>query len=61
MDLVTHDLRKFVRLKLRCNSYVLEQPLSPLVVHTTDAHRELSALAPGVLTRHHAHHYGGLR
>ncbi|MFE7276390.1 DNA polymerase beta superfamily protein [Streptomyces sp. NPDC057623] len=59
MDLVTHDLRKFVRLMLRRNGYVLEQLLSPLVVHTTDAHRELFELAPGVLTSHHAHHYRG--
>lgn len=59
MDLVTHDLRKFVRLMLRRNGYVLEQLLSPLVVHTTDAHRELAGLAPGVLTRHHAYHYRG--
>lgn len=59
MDLVTHDLRKFVRLMLRRNGYVLEQLLSPLVVHTGDEHRELVALAPGVLTRHHAHHYRG--
>ncbi|MEV8435403.1 nucleotidyltransferase domain-containing protein [Streptomyces sp. HUAS 31] len=59
MDLVTHDLRKFVRLMLRRNGYVLEQLLSPLVVHTTDAHRELTDLAPGVLTGHHAHHYRG--
>ncbi|MFE0522603.1 DNA polymerase beta superfamily protein [Streptomyces sp. NPDC058954] len=59
MDLVTHDLRKFVRLMLRRNGYVLEQLLSPLVVHTGDAHRELAALAPGVLTGHHAHHYRG--
>ncbi|MBD0419721.1 nucleotidyltransferase domain-containing protein [Streptomyces sp. TRM S81-3] len=59
MDLVTHDLRKFVRLMLRRNGYVLEQLLSPLVVHTTEAHRELAALAPGVLTGHHAHHYRG--
>lgn len=58
-DLVTHDLRKFVTLMLRRNGYVLEQLLSPLVVHTTDAHAELTALAPGVLTRHHAHHYRG--
>ncbi|NBM18663.1 DNA polymerase beta superfamily protein [Streptomyces sp. GC420] len=59
MDLVTHDLRKFVTLMLRRNGYVLEQLLSPLVVHSTGAHRELAALAPGVLTRHHAHHYRG--
>ncbi|MET7285624.1 nucleotidyltransferase domain-containing protein [Streptomyces sp. NPDC005573] len=59
MDLVTHDLRKFVRLMLRRNGYVLEQLLSPLVAHTTDAHRELVSLVPGVLTSHHAHHYRG--
>ncbi|WP_149823367.1 nucleotidyltransferase domain-containing protein [Streptomyces tailanensis] len=59
MDLVTHDLRKFAQLMLRRNGYVLEQLLSPLVVHTGESHRELIALAPGVLTRHHAHHYRG--
>ncbi|MEU6062760.1 nucleotidyltransferase domain-containing protein [Streptomyces sp. NPDC047097] len=59
MDLVSHDLRKFVRLMLGRNGYVLEQLLSPLVAHTTDAHAELCALAPGVLTSHHAHHYRG--
>lgn len=59
LDLVTHDLRKFVRLLLRRNGYVLEQLLSPLVVHTTDTHRELAVLAPDVLTGHHAHHYRG--
>jgi predicted nucleotidyltransferase len=59
LDLVTHDLRKFARLMLRRNGYVLEQLLSPLVVHTTAVHAELVALAPDVLTRHHAHHYRG--
>ncbi|MBW5482991.1 nucleotidyltransferase domain-containing protein [Streptomyces bambusae] len=59
MDLVTHDVRKFVRLMLRRNGYVLEQLLSPLVVHTTPEHAELRDLAPHVLTLHHAHHYRG--
>ncbi|MFJ8674506.1 DNA polymerase beta superfamily protein [Streptomyces sp. NPDC093589] len=59
MDLVTHDLRKFARLLLRRNGYVLEQLLSPLIVHTTPVHDELTALAPGLLTAHHAHHYRG--
>ncbi|MEU0936968.1 nucleotidyltransferase domain-containing protein [Embleya sp. NPDC005971] len=58
-DLVTHDVGKFVRLLLRRNGYVLEQLLSPLIVHTTPAHAELVALAPGLVTRHHAHHYAG--
>ncbi|OZV83929.1 nucleotidyltransferase [Micromonospora echinospora] len=59
LDLVTHDLRKFVRLMLRRNGYVLEQLLSPLVVHTSPAHAALVELAPAALTRHHGHHYRG--
>ncbi|MFE9137504.1 DNA polymerase beta superfamily protein [Streptomyces sp. NPDC007355] len=59
MDLVTHDLRKFARLMLRRNGYVLEQLTSPLVAHTTETHAELVSLVPEVLTRHHAHHYRG--
>ncbi|MEV6031000.1 nucleotidyltransferase domain-containing protein [Nonomuraea sp. NPDC052116] len=59
VDLVTHDLAKFCRLLLRRNGYVLEQLLSPLVVTSSPVHEELVALAPGCLTRHHAHHYLG--
>ncbi|MBB2913614.1 hypothetical protein FHS43_004923 [Streptosporangium becharense] len=59
VDLVTHDLAKFCRLLLRRNGYVLEQLLSPLVVTTSPVHREMVALAPGFVTRHHAHHYLG--
>jgi predicted nucleotidyltransferase len=59
VDLVTHDLRKFVTLLLKRNGYALEQLLSPLVVCSTPAHDELRALAPGLITRHHVHHYRG--
>jgi predicted nucleotidyltransferase len=59
LDLVTHDIAKFARLLLGRNGYVLEQLLSPLVVTTSDAHRELVTLAPDCLTHHHAHHYHG--
>jgi uncharacterized protein len=59
MDLVTHDLAKFCRLLLGRNGYVLEQLLSPLVVASSPMHEELVALAPGCVTRHHAHHYLG--
>ncbi|WP_218920603.1 DNA polymerase beta superfamily protein [Lentzea guizhouensis] len=59
IDLVTHDVQKFCRLLTRPNGYVLEQLLSPLVVHTTDGHRQLVELATGCLTSRHAHHYGG--
>lgn len=59
MDLVTHDLVKFARLLLRPNGYVLEQLLSPLVVHSTPAHAELIRHAPGLVTSRHARHYQG--
>lgn len=57
IDLVTHDARKFFGLLLKKNGYVLEQVLSPLVVHTTPEHAELKEIARHCVTRHHAHHY----
>lgn len=33
--------------------------LSPHVVHTSPEHEELKSFVPGLLTRHHAHHYLG--
>jgi predicted nucleotidyltransferase len=59
IDLVTHDAAKFFRLLLRKNGYVLEQVLSPLVVHTSPARDELASIARRCVTRHHAHHYLG--
>jgi uncharacterized protein len=59
IDLVTHDAKKFFGLMLKKNGYVLEQLLSPLVVHTTPAHEELRAIAARCVTRFHAHHYLG--
>lgn len=59
LDLVTHDIEKFMRLMLKRNGYVLEQVFSPLVVATTPEHQELKALGGGCITRHHAHHYLG--
>lgn len=59
IDLVTHDAGKFFGLMLKKNGYVLEQLLSPLVVHTTPEHKELKALAAQCVTKHHAHHYLG--
>lgn len=59
VDLVTHDAKKFFGLMLKKNGYVLEQLLSPLVVHTTPEHEELKAIAQRCITRHHAHHYLG--
>jgi predicted nucleotidyltransferase len=59
MDIVSHDVRKFFRLLLKKNGYVMEQLYSPLVVHTTPEHAELKTIARGCITRHHSHHYFG--
>ncbi len=59
MDIVSHDVRKFFKLLLKKNGYVLEQLYSPLVVHTTPDHDELKRVARGCITRHHSHHYFG--
>jgi len=59
LDLVTHDLAKFIRLMLKPNGYVLEQLLSPLVLASTPEHQELMGLSRDLVTRHHAHHYLG--
>src|SRR4051795_930018 len=59
IDLVTHDAKKFFGLMLKKNGYVLEQLLSPLVVHSTPEHEELRNLAADCITKHHAHHYLG--
>src|SRR5688500_12385733 len=59
MDIVSHDVRKFFRLLLKKNGYVLEQLYSPLVIATTPGHAELKEITRGCITRHHAHHYFG--
>jgi predicted nucleotidyltransferase len=59
LDLVTHDIKKFFKLLLKKNGYVLEQLYSPLVVHSTPEHDELKAIAKGCITRYHSHHYLG--
>lgn len=59
MDLVTHDIRKFMLLMLKKNGYVLEQLYSPLVIHTTPEHEELKQLGKGCITKWHGYHYLG--
>lgn len=59
MDIVSHDVKKFFNLLLKKNGYVLEQLLSPLIVHTTPEHEELKHIAQGCITRHHSYHYLG--
>lgn len=59
VDLVTHDIRKFFRLLLKPNGYVLEQLYSPHVVVSTGAYDELRQIARGCITRRHVRHYMG--
>jgi predicted nucleotidyltransferase len=57
VDLVTHDIKKFLSLLMKRNGYALEQLYSPLVVVTTPEHEELKEVAKGCITRNHHHHY----
>ncbi len=57
VDLVTHDIKKFLSLLMKRNGYALEQLYSPLVVLTTPEHEELKEIARGCITRDHHHHY----
>ncbi len=59
IELVSHDLGKYLRLLVKNNGYVLEQIFSPLVVIGKDFLDELRPLAQGCITRHHYHHYKG--
>ena len=59
IDLVTHDIKKFFKLLLKKNGYVLEQLFSPLVILTAPEHAELKEIAKGCITKHHSHHYLG--
>ncbi len=59
IDLVTHDIRKFIKLMLKKNGYVLEQLFSPLVMVSSSGHARLKELAPSCITRYHSHHYLG--
>lgn len=59
IDLVTHDIKKFLLMLLKKNGYVLEQIFSPLVVFALPEHDELKHLAKNAIIRHHHHHYFG--
>src|SRR5215218_1797015 len=59
VDLVSHDIGKYLRLLVAKNGYVLEQILSPLVVVATPEFARLQELARGSLNRTLYHHYRG--
>lgn len=59
VDFVIHDLRKFARMMLQHNGYVLEQLYSPLVVTGGDVFGELQKIGRGCITRQLFRHYRG--
>jgi predicted nucleotidyltransferase len=59
IDFVSHEVRKFFRLLLNRNGYVLEQVFSPLVVVGGPQLDELRDIAAGCMTRGLHHHYRG--
>jgi predicted nucleotidyltransferase len=59
IDVVSHDVGKYLRLLVKNNGYILEQVFSPLVVTGQDFLDELRPIASRCITRHHYHHYRG--
>ena len=60
IDLVSHDLGKFLSLLLQQNGNYLEQLFSPLIVWQTPWAEELRGLVPqGTIARHVYHAYAG--
>ena len=59
VELVGHEIAKYLRLLVKPNGYVLEQILSPLVVRTSPWHEELAELAQAGLSKRLYHHYAG--
>lgn len=57
IDLVTHDIGKFIRMLLNRNGYALEQVCSPLVIRGGAGFEELRALAMRCLTKFHHYHF----
>jgi hypothetical protein len=58
-ELVTHDARKYFRLLLRNNGYVLEQIFSPLVVFDGGRLQQIRHIASRCITSQHSLHYKG--
>lgn len=59
VDLVSHEIGKYLRLLVTNNGYILEQIFSPLVVTGREFLGELRPIAQHCITRHHYHHYRG--
>ena len=60
VDIVTHDLKKFLLLLFKGNGNILESLYSPLVVSTSPLHQEITALGQKCITRQCAVYYQGM-
>lgn len=58
-ELVTHDARKYFRLLLKNNGYVLEQIFSPIVLWDAGYLARLREIAKQCITSKHSLHYKG--
>lgn len=59
VDLVSHDIGKYLALLVKNNGYILEQIFSPLVVSGQEFLDELRPLAANCITKNHYFHYRG--
>ena len=59
VDLVSHDIGKYLGLLVKNNGYILEQVFSPLIVSGHDFLDELRPLAKNCITKNHFYHYRG--
>jgi predicted nucleotidyltransferase len=59
VELVSHEIIKYLRLLVRNNGYILEQIFSPIVIMGQEFLDELRPLARRCITRNHYHHYRG--
>lgn len=59
VEMVGHEIAKYLKLLVKPNGYVLEQICSPLVVCTSEKHRQLVDLAKSGLSKGLYRHYYG--
>lgn len=59
MDVVSHELGKWLRLGAKPTGYMLEQLYSPLIVSTSEAHEDLRVACRGFICRRLYRHYRG--
>lgn len=59
VDIVSHDVGKYLGLLVKNNGYILEQVFSPIVVNGDSFLDELRPIAKKCITKNHYYHYRG--